>query len=297
MLKIQGLLKAMLPLRLRYLIYACRMIRNPYYKRISELQIESSGILKNSIPWIKLIEGSLFHGHLPKVNERYFYRLFLPGQIKRNLKEDCINVAHDIVYRYLGPRANHDQLGEGKFYNFSNGDIVVEVGAYIGLYAMRAAELVGKKGHVIAIEAVEDNLNLLKRNIESNHITNISWVHKAAWNSRGSLNFFRDSRQEGSVIHDLGVFNIKENKTVLCDTVDNILGDLDISHVDFVRIQVNGAEREVLQGMKCTLKCRPKLLVAAIYERHGRPAWEEITDLLKSMEYKVKQQKGFIYAE
>lgn len=290
-------LKAILPLRLRYLIHACRMMRNPYYRRIYELQIESSGILKNGIPWIKLNEGPLFHGHLPKVSERYFYRYFLTGQTKRKLKEDCINVAHDVVYRYLGPRAKHDQLGEGKFYNFSNGDIVVEVGAYIGLYAIRAAELVGEMGHVIAIEAVEENLNLLKKNIESNHIKNISWVHTAAWHSKGSLNFYRDSRQEGSVIHNLGVFNVRENKTVLCDTVDNILSNLNISNVDFVRVQVNGAEREVLNGMKHTLKCRPKLLVAAIYERHGRPSWEEITDLLKSMEYKVKQEKGFVFAE
>jgi FkbM family methyltransferase len=297
MKKTNGSLKTILPLSLRQRISAFRMILSPYYRQIFRLQIESSGILIDGIPWVKLTNGPVFHGHLPYMSQRFFYRYFLPTHIKKNLKEDSINVAHDIAYRYLGPRAINDQLGEGKFYNFSDGDIVVEVGAYIGFYAIRAAELVGEKGHVIAIEAVDENLKLLKKNIESNHITNLSWVPTAAWHSKGTLNFYRDSRQQGSVIHDLGVFNVREKSTVLCDTVDNILSNLNISRVDFVRIQVNGAEQEVLNGMDHTLKCRPRLLVAAIYDRRGRPSWENITDLLKSMGYNVKQEKGFVYAE
>ena len=87
-----------------------------------------------------------------------------------------------------------------------------------------------------------------------------------------------------------------EEITVSCNSVDNILEELKITKVDFVRIQVNGAEMEVLKGMAHTLKQYPKLLIAAIYNRNGHPISEDISNYLNNIGYNTELTEGSIYA-
>lgn len=273
---------------------AFRLRKNIYYKRICELKIKQSGISPDGIPFVELDNGRIFYGYPPTASQRHFYRYFLERKSKANLKEECINVASDIVIRYLGPESPDDYIKRGKFYDFSLGDTVVEVGAYVGYYAIRAAELVGETGRVIAIEAVDENLQLLIKNIEANSFRNIIIVPKAAWKSKGSLKFYRQTRQQASAIPTM--ISVKEEFNVPCDTVDNILKDLEIICADFVRIQVNGAEREVLLGMSETLAHYPKLLIAAIYEKDGQKSWTDIKPLLENSGYTIQVQGGSIFA-
>ncbi len=62
------------------------------------------------------------------------------------------------------------------------GDIVVDVGAYIGSYTVRCAKIVGENGKVIAIESLPENLILLKNNIKFNKLNNVLIEDKAIYN-------------------------------------------------------------------------------------------------------------------
>jgi FkbM family methyltransferase len=241
-----------------------------------------------------LKNGRVFYGYFPSTAQVYFYRYFLGNRQKPLLIEDAVNVAYDIAVRYLGPKSPNDYINQGKYYGFLPGDTIAEVGAFMGYYAIRAAEIVGPMGKVIAVEAVEENLQLLRKNVEANFPENIIIVPKAAWESAGHLKFFRTTRQQASAISS--VVNVEEEFSVACDTVDNILKSAGIDQVKFVRVQVNGAEREVLSGMNETLKSFPKLLVAAIYERGGRESWVEIKSLLENRGYTVLVSGANVFA-
>ena len=119
-------------------------------------------------------------------------------------------------------------------------------------------------------------------------------IPKAAWSSSGTLKFYRHSRQKASAISS--VISTQQQVNVSCDKIDNILKDLDISCVNFVRIQVNGAEHEVLNGMPEVLGQFPTLLIAAIYERYGEASWKKIMPFLENRGYATQRQRGNVFA-
>lgn len=293
-MNMKRIIQKIIPAPLLNMIRAYRFQTNPYYKRINTLAVRKSGISEDGTPFVELNTGRIFYGYLPSPEQRYFYTHMLKGDIKARLQEDCINVAFDIVMRYLGPESSSDYVNQGKYYDFSTGDTVVEVGAFMGYYAMRAAELVGASGKVIAVEAVEENLRLLNKNISANAIKNITVVPKAAWKSTGTLTFYRHARQQASAIST--TVNAQEEFHVACETIDNILEGLGVTHASFIRIQVNGAEREVLSGMTEILKHGPNLLIAAIYQRDGKKSWIEINAILEKNKYSTIVQGGNIFA-
>jgi len=284
--KIRKLIAKFLPVWLMDILSAFQLRRNLYYRRIENLVIRESGLLDDGVPFIQLESGRIFYGYLPTPEQRAYHRYMLPRRIKSHLSEDCINVAYDIVLRYVGPASSQDAVSQGKYYDFSEGNTVVEAGAYMGYYALRAAELVGASGKVIAIEAVEENFALLQRNITA--------ICKAVWNVPGELSFQRHARQQASAIR--GVVEADENFAVPCDTLDNILKQAQAARPQFIRIQVNGAERETLQGMSETLQTQPTLLIAAIYQRDGAPAYKAISAELEQRGYNVMVRRGNILA-
>jgi FkbM family methyltransferase len=292
--KIKRLVAGITPSWLINLWSAYQLRANPYYKRIDKLEINRSGIAEDGTPYVELANSRIFYGYLPSLPQKYFYKYFLRGKIKDKLHVECINVAFDIVVRYLGPELASNFIGQGKFYGFAKGDTVVEAGAYIGYYVMRAAELVGQDGKVVAIEAVDENLQLLRKNIEANKFQNVVVVPKAVWNSTGSLKFYRNARQQASAIST--VVTVQDEFDVACDTIDNIVKAARLEKVNFIRIQVNGVEREALAGTSETLKQSPILLIAAIYERDGVPSWKEIKTTLEDYGYATQVEKGNILA-
>ena len=257
--------------------------QNLGYDRIATLPIVSSGLCEDGVPFVRLNNDRVFYGYLPTRRQRMIYRRFCDRAVQRNVDECAIDVALGIVNRYLGPQSEETHISQGKYYDLQPGNIVVEVGAFVGYYAMRASELVGPSGHVVAIEAVRENLELLKRNVEANSISNITFVHRAAWNSTGTLNVFRKTKQQASAIP--GMVPSDEGADVPCDTVDNVLKEAGIERVDFVRMQINGAEWEALEGMEETLSKYPKLLVAAILQRDGQPSWKTVAPQLQKHGY------------
>jgi FkbM family methyltransferase len=137
------------------------------------------------------------------------------------------------------------------------GDVFVDVGAHVGKYSFYASRLVGDSGLVIAIEPHPKNMKNLKKGIRLNGLFNVVTVQKACSNYRGS-GFLREDRL--SAKHELAQKTTELRVDV--DTVDNILHTLRIKTVDMVKIDVNGYEYQVLQGMrKAISEFKPQLIV------------------------------------
>jgi FkbM family methyltransferase len=136
------------------------------------------------------------------------------------------------------------------------GDTVIDVGANIGWYTIIASKLVGKNGSVIAFEPDPENYEFLKRNILANECDNVILEPKALSNVNGTLTLYLDDENKGkhSIVFDQKGGAIQIEAIKLDDYLENRL-----KQVDFVKIDVEGAEPMVLEGMKRTIASHPSI--------------------------------------
>lgn len=170
------------------------------------------------------------------------------------------------------------------------GDTVCLVGSPPGGEYLRMAKLVGKRGQVIVIEPEKGNLEKLRGEIKKEGITNVKIIPKGAYSKKGRQTLFVSDRpadhkiEISDIMHDndlrQGAYISAEE--IETDTLDNILNEIAVGHVDFVKITVNGAELEVLKGMEETLKGDVKLYVKGCALKDGEPINRIIASFLKN---------------
>jgi FkbM family methyltransferase len=137
---------------------------------------------------------------------------------------------------------------------------VVDIGGNIGYYAMLEARLVGPAGTVIAIEPVPENSEQLCKNVQSNGYENIR-IHKVAIGDRnGTALMYITGKSNWHSLHP-PPFSKGEMK-VPVTTLDSLLMPYHLPSVDLVRMDLEGYEVVVIEGMRRTLeKHGPRLLV------------------------------------
>ena len=156
------------------------------------------------------------------------------------------------------------------------GDTVIDVGANIGYYTLMFASLVGPTGKVIAFEPIMENFDLLSKNIELNKLNNIELHQKAV----GAYN----SKVKMKLSESIGQHQISENGDyeIECVPLDDY-----VKFADFVKIDVEGYEIDVLVGMK-NLLAQKLTIISEFYlkllKQHGDP----------KQFFKILYQNGFV---
>jgi len=141
---------------------------------------------------------------------------------------------------------------------------VVDVGANIGFFTMLSSRLIGEKGRVFAFEPNPINFDFFKQNMKDNSITNVELIEAAVSDTNGSLKLYlyphcRSGCASGRIFP--GPRNIKgiDAKTL---TIDSFFSGKDMM-IDFMKIDVEGAEEKVLLGMMEFIKRNRNLSVVA----------------------------------
>jgi FkbM family methyltransferase len=186
-----------------------------------------------------------------------------------------------------------------KFYKLKEGGVVVDAGANIGLFTIKAGRVVGDKGKVIAIEPDPNILGFLKRNVELNSLRNVVVVSKGIYSHKGKLRFNVAAEiGEGSLYEEQlpGMYKPTGFVEVEVDTLDNILKELEISKVDFVKMDIEGAEIEALKGMDGVLKGRPKLAIAAYHVVNGKETFKTIIPWLEKRGFVTRKVGEIVYS-
>lgn len=126
-----------------------------------------------------------------------------------------------------------------------DGDICVDVGANVGLLAVHMAQ---RAGLVIAIEPEPRNLKRLFHNRDLNHLQNLRIVPAVASNREGT-EFLNTSTLSGyhSMVYRPPGF--KTSLEVRAITLKRLLKDYAIEAIGFLKIDVEGAEAMVLEGL------------------------------------------------
>ncbi|HEX8489998.1 MAG TPA: FkbM family methyltransferase [Chthoniobacterales bacterium] len=153
----------------------------------------------------------------------------------------------------------------------SPGGVIFDVGACEGIYALVSKALV-PSSRVIAIEALPQNFHRLRENIELNGY-DIEAVEIACSEGDGQGTLFasgEDSFNEASLIPNRDRDSAAAGLTVRTRSLDSLVEERALDSVDLVKIDVEGAEPDVLRGMASTLRrFRPTMLVEILTSGAG----------------------------
>jgi FkbM family methyltransferase len=132
------------------------------------------------------------------------------------------------------------------------GDTVLDVGANIGYYTLIFARRVGAAGRVIAFEPDPDNFALLRRNIQCNGYQNVTLVNAALSNQNGTVKLYLCDENRG----DHRLYPSADRRRAIevqALTADEFCQPF-AERLTFVKMDVQGAEGRVLQGMTEVLR-------------------------------------------
>ncbi len=177
-----------------------------------------------------------------------------------------------------------------EYFRPNYGDIVVDIGAHIGLYSLIGSKRVGEKGKIIAIEPHPSNFEILNRNIQLNQFTNIITLNCAIYDKNMRMRLYSTDVSGFSGHHSLILKRAEKFIEVNAYTLDYILQSLGIMEVNWIKIDVEGAEFEVLQGAQDILANSKDL--SLIIELHSSDLYEPIMELLRLYNCKIEFEKS-----
>ena len=161
------------------------------------------------------------------------------------------------------------------------GDVVVDGGGGFGETALYFAEAVGSGGQVFCFEFVPENLRLLEHNLDANpaHRSRIQVVPHPLWDRRGEALRYEMAGGRSSI----AMPGERSDSEALTESLDEVCRERNIDRIDFLKLDVEGAELEALRGGEETLRRdRPKLAIS-VYHRTADlaeiPAWLADLDL------------------
>lgn len=129
------------------------------------------------------------------------------------------------------------------------GDVVLDVGAHIGLYALTAARAVGPTGRVVAFEPSSANRAILEQNIAENGYRNVEVVAAAVGDEPGKADLALSSGNTGDHSLATGRTSGRPTEAVTVTTIDACAG----GPVDVIKMDIQGGEPLALRGASATL--------------------------------------------
>jgi len=163
--------------------------------------------------------------------------------------------------------------------------VFIDVGAHVGKYALQVARIVGDEGLVLALEPHPENYEALLKGIRLNGFRNIVALNIAAWKSDCRLKLF---------IHEASIYQfVKIDKglgyvEVEARTMDQVIAELNIKQVDWIKIDAEDAETEILEGLEKTLAAFTPRLIIEVQWKNLR----KVLNLMENYRYAVKPIPG-----
>ena len=182
---------------------------------------------------------------------------------------------------------------------FSGEGIFVDIGANIGAVSIFVDSFNGNRGYnnkikVYAVEPEPHNLSLLNQNIQNNLVKNITIVDKAVWHEEKMVSI--SDRGGNSSIVNLE----NENKSeVLAITMENLFSMYNIKEVDVMKIDIEGAEFDLLINTPAETLAKINRLVLEFDKSFDGSFGRMIEKLAKQFGIEIlgsPERGGYVYA-
>ena len=185
----------------------------------------------------------------------------------------------------------YEKQNQGLFKRFVRpGTTVLDVGANFGFYSLLAARLVGQNGCVIAFEPMPPVLSTLKRHLALNPALarRVQLIESAVGDTDGKATIAFENDMASASIHPLD--QVSHTLSVPIARLDTLLEQQVIrAPVSFAKIDVEGAEVDVLHGASMLLRTqRPALVVSC----HSEPWKRSVIQILGKHGYAVTERES-----
>jgi FkbM family methyltransferase len=151
----------------------------------------------------------------------------------------------------------------------NKGDVVLDCGAYEGHFSIIASRLVGNKGLVYSFEPQDEMADTMSKKFLKYGLSNIRVINKGIFSHKSSMLVDKGTYNAGFSIVDLDESVNDQVRIDLID-IDSFVIDYKLKRLDFVKMDIEGAEIEALIGAKKALnKFFPKVVIASYHIRDG----------------------------
>ena len=215
------------------------------------------------------------------------------------------------IYRMLGWRVTDPYLGVQILYDPSNdigrtlfytgevekkemelcseyiseSSVILDIGANLGLYSIYFSRL-AKNGWILAFEPSIETFYFLVKNVAN--IPNVLPINIAANNEGKIANFFQASDNAYSSLVNTQRKEILKVIKVPCMKVDDVVFGLGLKRVDFVKIDVEGLELNVLKGLEEVITKFKPVIYCEIYKGiNSNPQPDETVQSLLERGYRA----------
>ena len=174
--------------------------------------------------------------------------------------------------------------------NLKKGMVCFDVGANIGYYTLLESKMVGDEGKVIAIEPSPINFKQLQKNIQNEKAKNVELYQIAGGDQNGTIKFLLDPHSNLSRIisNEEKVREKGEIVDVPMKKLDSFLEASTIKTLDFIRMDVEGYEFNILEGMRNSIKkFRPAIQMEVHTRILGYEKTQKLLEWFMSEKYEV----------
>jgi FkbM family methyltransferase len=166
------------------------------------------------------------------------------------------------------------------------GMVAFDVGANIGYHTIELSRIVGDAGVVVAFEPDPQTFRDLEMNVRANRAANVRCVNQAVGADAGTVPLYRGQSTLFSSLRPT-VHAHDATAVATMDTLDRAVETLGLTHVDLIKVDVEGAELFALEGARDTLaRWRPLLVVEVSTHTAGFGySHAELTALMRRQGY------------
>ena len=173
------------------------------------------------------------------------------------------------------------------FANLQEGQVVIDLGAYSGLTSILFKDQVGNTGTVVAIEADIKSIDTINKNFQMyKDITgnDIEIIHGAAWKHCDGLKFSSEGNMGSAAVDYVSGDRSADIIEVPSYTLSEIVRVKNLTRVDFIKCDIEGAESVVFEDTAFFEKFQPKIIV----ETHLRVDKDKIINELGKFDYQYQ---------
>lgn len=197
-----------------------------------------------------------------------------------------LGITQVLTETFLLPRLFSRQV------RIKEGDVVFDVGANIGTTALLFSRHAGKTGSVFAVEPVTHQV--LRKNMSANHVENVTAIPLAVAEKPGHTDILISDYCLNSSISQSetpqGYHSFR--KRIELSTLDLLVEQLGIQRLDFIKMDIEGAEEWALRGAVKTIeRYRPKWSISSYHQDFTNEAQHpKLVRLLKDYGYNIHEE-------
>jgi FkbM family methyltransferase len=221
-------------------IQKCVINRHFDFDIFGEKKLNKNKLVQDNYETIKQL--------LKKKNDKDIWYTIYNSIMKNNIKK-CLSYY------------NKNDLSEKNFYEDFRpkaGDFVINGGAFGGGETESYARAVGKEGKIFAFDPRANVENLIKECL----LENVETIPRALW--KNSQKMFFENTGSTTTISEKDKVDTNEIETI---SVDDFVLEEKIKHLDFIKLDVEGAEMEVLKGAERAIRAFNPALAISIYHK------------------------------